>query len=113
MINFFIFCEKDLEVFSVVKIWQQMATFFQAIYAQNFIVNIVTMERLKKVVMKIIARAKDTKSTFWQQMATKLCQNYAPKYMSAKIVKKYLKTELDYGDIKRNVQMKCQLMELI
>jgi hypothetical protein len=64
------------------------------------------MEHLKKVVMKITATAKDTKITFWQQMTTKLSQNYAPRYMIVKIVKKYLKTELDYGNIKRSVHPK-------
>ena len=74
-------------------------------YATNFIVMCVTMEHLKKVVLKIIVKAKNTKQHFFQQMTTKIMLNYARQNISVKNVTKNLKIDLGYGDTKKNVQM--------
>jgi hypothetical protein len=77
-------------------------------YATSFIVIFVTMEHLKKVVLKIIVKAKNTKTTFCQQIATKTTKimlNYAQLNISVKNVTKNLKIDLDYGDTKKNVKI--------
>jgi hypothetical protein len=58
----------------------------------------VIMERLKKVVIITILIAANIKS---QQIATKLCQNYA-RSIYAVIVVKLIKTGQDYGGIAKS-----------
>jgi len=59
------------------------------------------MERLKKVVMKTILIAANINP---QQIATKLCPNYADS-IYAVIVVKLIKTGQDYGGIEKPAQI--------
>ena len=68
--------------------------------AINIIVIIVTMERLRKVVMTIIFCHQNTKN---QHLAMKFCPNSA-QTMNTQIVIKNIKITLDYGDINKNVK---------
>ena len=74
---------------------------------KNFIVKIVIIIHVKKAVMIIMFYQQNTKkpskSAKWKQMETKLCSNYARKFIRAKFVKKNLNIVLDYGNIKLNV----------
>jgi hypothetical protein len=71
-------------------------------YAKKIIAIFVTMEHLKKVVLKITVKAKNINATFCQQMATKIMLIYARLNISVKNVTNNLRIGLDYGDTKKN-----------
>ena len=76
-----------------------MTTKIMLFYASHIIAKNVTMERVKKVALKITMRAKNIKTT----ESTKIMLNYAQQNISVKNVKKNSMIELGYGDTKRNV----------
>jgi hypothetical protein len=101
-INIYFFAEKNLSIISVANLWQQLATKFCQNSALSFIVKIVTMVRLRKVVIQHISLLG---SIFWQHLATKFCQNSAHPNIRVKNATKNLVIVLGYGNIKKNVKI--------
>jgi len=109
--NFNIFTKQIFRDFSVDNIWKHLATKNPKKSQQFFVANRVSINREVKKILQNIVRRKNThghKINTYQQICPKKSQ-----FLFAVVVVKNIRSEQDYGNIKKYVMIIAMIMIIV